>query len=295
MTTYRTLLCEVIMMTNITGSQNIVYIDAPATEIWPYLSTVDGWNHFLSDVTITSGGREFHCGDQVQITIGELNNYAVCMECNPYQLIAFDEHYSVVLPNGGLWEYQLQTTFSLEQVLSTTKVTVSVEGYTKDEMMQWVRECGETGWRQSLFHLKTVIELGLDLRNSIFNYPRLGVLNYTATKEQLQASGLVQLGIRGNYIKTVYPNSPAQRAGLQDGIIITQIGGMPVPTYNDLVKALSSYYGKNCSVTVNYYLLDQPIETQVHLTYDDQFTGMIDPQHMTVDELVHQRIHKSSS
>lgn len=283
------------MMTSTTGSQNIVYIDAPATEIWPFVSTVDGWNHFLSDVTITSGGSEFHDGDQVHITIGELHNHAVCVACKPYELIAFDEHYSVVLPDGGLWEYRLQTTFSLEQLLSTTKVTVSVEGYTEDEMMQWVRECGETGWRQSLYHLKTVIELGLDLRNAIFNYPRLGVLNYTATTAQLQASGLLQLGIRGNYIKTVYPNSPAHQAGLRDGIIITQIGGMPVPTYNDLVKALSSYYGKNCSVPVNYYALGQPFETIIHLTYDDQFTGMIDPAHVTVEELVNQRIQKSST
>ncbi|MFS0836899.1 hypothetical protein [Paenibacillus sp. 1P03SA] len=267
---------------------NSVYIDASAEEIWWYVATAEGWKHFLSDIATYSGAQpEIAPGDELTLVIGELTNRAVCAECVKPDLIRFDEHYTSIFPDGSRWEYSLKTSFAFEPIGSgpCTKVTVTVEGYTEDEMLQWVRECGETGWRQSLFHLKNTIELGLDLRNSIFNYPRLGVMNYTATPAQLEEQGLAGAGIRGNFIGTVYPNSPAHRAGLRSGIIVTSLGGMPVPAYSDFVKALSRFYGTDKPADIVFYERGEQCAVTVDLTYEDRFTGMIDPNEVSLDEI----------
>ncbi|MFE4570389.1 hypothetical protein [Paenibacillus chitinolyticus] len=267
---------------------NSVYIDASADAIWWYVATAEGWKHFLSDIATYSGAQpEIAQGDELTLVIGELTNRAVCAECVKPELIRFDERYTSILPDGSLWEYNLRTSFAFEPIGcgTCTKVTVTVEGYTEDETMQWVRECGETGWRQSLFHLKNTIELGLDLRNSIFNYPRLGVMNYTATAAQLEEQGLADAGIRGNFIATVYPNSPASRAGLHGGVIVTSLGGIPVPTYHDFVKALSRFYGTNAPADIVFYERGERHAVTADLTYDDQFTGMIDPNEVSLDEI----------
>ncbi|WP_309246360.1 PDZ domain-containing protein [Cytobacillus oceanisediminis] len=261
--------------------------------MWWYFSTSQGWNSFLSDVAHVSNGNEvIGVGDTVEFIIGELKNKANCLECQPPYLIKMEDHFSALLPNGSLWNYELVTTYQLEEYENLTKVTVFVEKYTDDEAMQWVRECGSTGWKQTLFNLKCIIELGLDLRNDIFNYPRLGVLNYTATEEQLNNQNLLSK-TKGNFIKKVYPNSPAHSAGLKDGDIIVTIAGEDVPTYDHFVKILSSYYKKNTEVDVIFFRDGEELLTKVHLTYDDQFTGMIDPKTISLEEV--SRIRKMKS
>lgn len=271
-----------------TKTTNTMVIEASIDKVWWYLSTTDGWNGYLSDIATSSHHRkDILKGDTVTLVIGELTYQAHCLERIEFRYIGFDDHYKAILPNGSTWEYVLKTSFSLSPYNQMTKVTVTVDGYTADEMMQWVRECGEMGWRQSLFNLKCILELGLDLRNEIFNYPRLGVLNYTATAQQLEEQGLKN--IRGNYLKRAYPNSPAALAGLKDGDIITHIDEQMVPTYYDFVRVLSKHYGKNSTTKVQYLRNGQSLTAEVTLTYDDQFTGMIDPKETPLEEVSAER------
>jgi hypothetical protein len=273
-----------------------MFIEAQAQAIWPFFATATGWTRYLSDITTTASNKdEFSLGEEVTIVIGELTNKAHCVALSKASFISFNESYASVLPNGSIWSYNLRTSFTLLQQEEMCKVTVRVEGYTADEMMQWVRECGEVGWRQSLFNLKNIIELGLDLRNDIFNYPRLGVLNYTATSSQLSSAGLEKSGPGGNYIKKVYPNSPAERAGLNDGIIITHIQHKPVATYYEFICALSSFYRKEAEVSIRYIFSGEWKETTVLLTYEDQFTGMVNPQLISQEELKEERLRLSGS
>lgn len=282
-------------MTNKRQTVNTVWIEATATDIWPYVTTSNGWNGFLSDIAIIADGKEvIELGDRLRLVIGELMIRSQCVEYRKYNCITFDESYAVILPNGQTWEYELLTSFVLEESADgSTRMTVTVDGYGEDEMMQWVHECGEMGWRQSLLHLKNVIELGLDLREAIFNYPRLGVLNYSATEEQLGLQGLNGSGIRGNYIKTVYPNGPAHRAGLPSGVIVTELGGLAVPDYRRFVVALGRYYGKPGEVELVYYDRGHRKSTTANLTYDDQFTGMIDPNRVSREALSKDRMERS--
>ncbi|WP_068776302.1 PDZ domain-containing protein [Paenibacillus sp. FJAT-26967] len=269
---------------------NSVYIDGPVEKAWWYIATAEGWNHFLSDIATYSGtSPEISEGDEMTLVIGELTNRAVCTACIRLRLITFEEQYSSIFPDGTLWEYKLNTAFSFEHFNGLTKVTVTVDGFTEDEMMQWVKECTELGWRQSLFHLQNTIELGLDLRNSIFGYPRLGVLNYTASCGQLKEQNLTAAGLGGNYIKKVYPGGPAHRAGLPDGIIVTHLGKMPVPTYSEFVKALCRCAGSKETVELVYYKDGQRKTALVDLTCEDQFTGMVDPNAIPLEEVRKER------
>jgi len=262
-------------------------IEAPVERVWRYLSTPAGWNDFLSDIaTHTRGKDSIELGDQVQFVIGELSYQATCIKWEKPYIIGFQEQYKAMFPNGDNWSYELQTSFLLRSLGCNTEVVVDVCGFHRDNIMQWVRECGEMGWRQSLFNLKCVIELGLDLRNEIFNYPRLGVFNQTAGQQLLSQHGIRE---GGNVLHKVYPNSPAALAGLQDGDIITQIDGEPVPTYKDFVRVLSRFYRKNGQARIEFFRDGHRQVTIAHLTYDDRFTGMIDPTQISLEDVAEQR------
>lgn len=283
-------------MKTLNSSQNSIWIEAPAEEIWPYFSTAVGWNSYLSDIAkATHSKNQFSPGDSIEIVIGELTNYSYCLEsCKPSNIV-FQDHYSVILPDGNSCDYNLVTSFTLKEKNLMTYVTVTVTGYRDDEWMQWVRECGEMGWRQSLFNLKSVIELGLDLRNEIFNYPRLGVLNFTATSEHINQLGITDQGIRGNWIGQVYPGGPADKAGLKSNILVTEINHREVPDYTAFTKELGRQYKKNNPVCIKYYDGIQFTETEIKLTYDDQFTGMVDPTTTPLEEIAKERKKKSRS
>jgi uncharacterized protein YndB with AHSA1/START domain len=284
-----------LLLSDKSKTVNNMLIEAPIEKVWQYFSTADGWNRYLSDIAQNYADRnEITQGDMIQFVIGELTNYSTCVDCKKPHYISFRDTYEALFPNGENWTYELKTSFLLEQKGGMTEVTVLVEGYTEDEMMQWVRECGEMGWRQSLFNLKCVIELGLDLRNEIFNYPRLGVFNYSATEEQIRRQGLNPARVKGNYLHTVYPNGPAARAGLQNGDIITHINQYAVPSYYQFVRALSRHYRIKADVAIQYYRSGKPFRTTAVLTLDDQFTGMIDPLQITLEELALQRRQKQA-
>ncbi|MCM3399727.1 PDZ domain-containing protein [Oceanobacillus profundus] len=271
---------------------NTIYIEGEIEDIWWYFSTLEGWNSFLTDVATHSENKPvIELGDELDFIIGELSNKTICIVRRELDEIVFWDRYTGLLPDGTTKIYELHTAFSLTQVNDRlVKIIVTVDGYDSSEIMQWIRECGEMGWRQTLFNLKCIIELGLDLRNDIFNYPRIGVINYTATKEQLEKSCSK---FNGNYLLKVYPNSPADEAGLLKGDIVTHINDEPVETYYTFVKTLSSYFNQSNNVTLTFVRSGQVINTEIQLTYDDQFTGMINPKETPLELVEKIRIEKS--
>ncbi|QKS46356.1 hypothetical protein HUB94_04240 [Paenibacillus cellulosilyticus] len=279
------------MLNNGLSSSNTVIIEAPIAAVWEYVSTASGWKKFLADISYVSSSRdEIGVGDTVTLVIGELTNAATCIKRLEWKQISFDEQYSCILPDGNEWRYALRTAFRFEERDAMTELTVEVDCSESDTAMLWVMECGEMGWRQSLYHLKTTIELGLDLRNEIFNYPRLGVMNYTASREQLLQQEVPPHVVGGNYIAVAYTGGPAWKAGIRDGSIITSIAAHPVPTYRDFVRVLGQFYGKPAEpLEVIYYEGGCCHTTRIILSDDDQFTGMIDPERESPSEVSQRR------
>src|SRR5690606_20028055 len=122
--------------------------------------------------------------------------------------------------------------------------------FTDDTRGGWFRECLEMGWRRSLMNLKSVLELGMDLRTEMFSYPRLGVTNCTVNEEQAKETGVP--AERGNYLLAVFPYGPAERCGLKQGDVMTAIGGVPVPDYSTFVRVISRHYGSKEPVAITY-------------------------------------------
>ncbi|SDN47428.1 PDZ domain-containing protein [Fictibacillus solisalsi] len=271
---------------------NTSYINCKHEELWALISTTDGWNQFLTDVALIEGKKKrIEIGDEVDFIIGELTNKSICIIKEAPHRIVFWDKYKALLPDGSYREYELHTDFTLQEISENfIKITVKVDGYEDDEVMQWIRECGDMGWRQTLYNIKSVLELGLDLRNDIFNYPRIGVINYTATPDQLlQANSSHE----GNFIMKVYPNSPAYSAGLRESDIITHINGKPVATYYEFVRTLSHYFNKENLIEVVYLRNKHLNKLNIQLTYDDQYTGMIDPEQTPLEDVALVRKEKS--
>ncbi|WP_214482977.1 PDZ domain-containing protein [Bacillus sp. SM2101] len=271
---------------------NTIFIESKVEDVWWYFSTPTGWNSFLTDVAEhTENKSVIEIGDEVNFIIGELTNNSICIISKEPNVIVFWDKYKGLLPDGTTREYELHTSFSISKINENlVKVVVKVDGYDDDEMMQWIRECGEMGWRQTLYNLKCIIELGLDLRNDIFNYPRIGVINYTATPEQLKESCSAE---KGNYIRRVYPNSPAYFAGLIEGDIVTHINNETVETYYDFVRVLSHFFNRSNEVSLTFVRSGTVYQKAIKLTYDDQFTGMIDPEKTPLSEVEAVRKEKS--
>ncbi|SDZ40619.1 PDZ domain-containing protein [Bacillus sp. 166amftsu] len=270
-------------------TKNEEYLAAPLKKVWNFISTTEGWKAFLCDIASNSNGKKrIYLGDQIELVLGELSISSTCVGFKENRLICFYEKYKALFPNGENWFYNLTTSFELSPINEhTTKIIVISRGYESNEMMQWVKECSEMGWRQTLYNLKSVIELGLDLRNEIFNYPRLGVFNYTANLNQLAQNNMVHS--KGNFLSKVYNNGPAYNAGLRDGDIITHINGYKVPTYYDFVRVLSKHYLKKKNLSIKYIRDGQQFLTNTTLTYNDRFTGMIDPLTKPLEKVASER------
>lgn len=274
----------------------VMHIESPAEVIWPYLATPAGMNAYLTDEVIVAGGT-IKEGDAVRIVIGDMINDAVCLIHDRPRLFSLRDRFRTLLADGSYLEYELTTTFQLEEIESwMTQVTVVAEGYeVGNTWMQWLRECGELGWRQSLFNLKHVIELGLDLRYDIFGYPRLGVCNCTASKEQIAQQGCDPRQIGGNVLLEVFPDGPAAKAGLRRGDIVLALSGEPVPSYLAFVKALATYFREQTAIPITYVRDGHICHTTASLSSDPLLTGLVQPSEERIAAILNRKADHGQS
>lgn len=255
---------------------NIIHIEAPIESVWWSIATMSGSNSYLSDSATSTGDPENpQPGDQFHFFYGDIVNDSVCVSAKKPHSLVLKDKYQSMLPDGTIIPYDLETTFTLEEEGPFVKLTVEVVGYGESEYDLWIRECMETGWRRSLLNLKIVLEVGLDLRNELFGYPRIGITNtghshFYAEKTKMKAG-------TGNYLLECFPGGPAYEAGLRKGDVILEICGIKVDQYMSLVKALSMQYKKKEYVSVLYARDGELFETSVKLSYEDRFTGLIEP------------------
>ncbi|MFD2673332.1 PDZ domain-containing protein [Marinicrinis sediminis] len=275
-------------------TKTTMVIEAPLASIWYHLTTASGMNDYLTD-RVNMSTAFLESGTVVHIVIGDMLNEAVCTQIEPMRSVTFHDHFKSLLADDSYLSYQVTTTFLIEPVeepdfsrdsSSMYAVSAIVEGYeSDDELLQWIRECADFGWKQSLFNLKTRLELGLDLRQAIFGYPRLGICNYTATSQQLRAHFLDPNHVQGNWVMEVFPDGPASLAGLQKGDIIVALDQHKVPTYAHFVKELSRSYGKKDTVDIQYVRRGTEYETTARLSYHALLTGLVEPTDARVNDI----------
>lgn len=264
-------------------SINITYLEAPLEQVWWSVATPSGTNSYLTFYSKTTGiDGEPKVGDVYSLNYGDINNETTVIACEPFKYIQLSDCYESMDPDGQMRQYLVQTTYRLAQEGPFVKLELEVTGFEPTTHGQWFRECLEMGWRRSLMNLKSVLELGLDLRIELFSFPRMGVVNCTINEEQSKLTG-VPSG-QGNYLLEVFPGSPADQAGLRKGDVIASIGDAPVRNYREFVRTVSTYYGKKAEPTVVYAREGQQFQTNVLFSIEDTFTGLIDIETTSFEE-----------
>ncbi|MDM5335816.1 PDZ domain-containing protein [Fictibacillus enclensis] len=263
---------------SIDRSINEIYLDLPVEEVWNTLVTPQGMNQFLTYKAEKSNpAQEISKGDIFKLNYGDIENNSKVIECTPKKSFTLSDHYESMTPDGTIEQFIVTTKFELNQKYDQTKLSLTVQGYRKNLQDQWLRECLELGWRRSLINLKSVLELGMDLRTSLFTYPRLGVTN--CSNHLISPEG-----IEGNYIMHVFPNSPAEKAGLIEGDVVTNIGDSKTASHQDFVVAISHFQHSTDHVPLTYIRENQSYCIELPLSTHEIFTGQINSKHTTMEE-----------
>lgn len=266
------------------SSVNTTFIESSLEKVWWSIATPEGMNSYLTYTAETTGSvEEPKVGDEYTLCYGDIINNSKVVECEPLKIFTILDSYESIAPDGSVDKFYVKTKFQLEEVGNFVKIQLIVVGFEEDTHGQWFRECLEMGWRRSLMNLKSVLELGMDLRTEMFSYPRLGIVNCTVNEEQ-SIDSKVPAG-EGNFLLEVFPNSPAFEAGLRKGDVIVALDGVETPTYKEFVKVISSYYLKETDVSISYHREGQEFTTIAKLSIEDIFTGLVELEGTSFDEV----------
>ncbi|WP_214483021.1 PDZ domain-containing protein [Bacillus sp. SM2101] len=264
------------------------YLDAPIEKVWRSIATPDGMNSYLTYKSSSTGDPHHpKQGDHFYLNYGDIENDQLVALFNENDTFRVFDTYKSISPDGSIQKFQVQTTTKITiEENNFTKLALTVKGFGLDTFGQWFRECMRLGWTRSLINLKSVLELGMDLRTALFSYPRLGVLNCTVNSEQkseLNYSG------EGNYLLEVFPNSPASIAGLKQGDIILFINDKETPNYDQFVKIISTFDIEKDNITIRYYRDGAIYDTKIQLSLEESFTGLVDTDKETFDDIKQKR------
>ncbi|SDN47996.1 Activator of Hsp90 ATPase homolog 1-like protein [Fictibacillus solisalsi] len=264
------------------------YLEAPIEQVWWSVSTPEGMNTFLTYKSGSSGDASSpKVGDRFFLNYGDIENEQIVLEYTENQAFKVFDSYKSISPDGSVQEFKVVTRTTLEQLDETfVKLTLSVNGFSLDTFGQWFKECMKFGWQRSMMSLKSVLELGMDLRTPLFSYPRLGILNCTINEEQRVLTGCQEAG---NYLLEVFPNSPASRAGLNKGDVILSVGGKPTGNYEEFVKTISSYGEKLDNVQITFFSDGQVRTSVVNFSLEDIFTGLVDTENESFKDIKEKR------
>ncbi|MCB8967517.1 MAG: SRPBCC domain-containing protein [Ardenticatenaceae bacterium] len=119
-----------------------------------------------------------------------------------------------------------------------TQVQVTHTGFGQGEAWDAALPGYKKGWESGLANLKSVLETGLDKR--VYDVPFIGIL----PTAQLTAEQMAELGsdaVGGIRIGGAVGGTGAAAAGLQEEDVLVSLAGTPIPTFQDIGKAVSAH------------------------------------------------------
>lgn len=124
---------------------------------------------------------------------------------------------------------ETQVKITLKPSEAGTRLTLSHSGWGSGKKWAGFAETAEREWGKVLDNLKSVLETGIDLRET--RQPRLGVA-VGATQER-----------PGVLVSDIAPNSPAEKGGLQKGDILISIEGRKLGDAQDFIDVFRTLRG----------------------------------------------------
>lgn len=135
------------------------------------------------------------------------------------------------------WETQVQVVFS--PTSGGTQIELKHFGMGTGDGWEEVSVEFKKGWEKGLENLQSVVESGQDLR--IVRRPVLGVqIGRVLTTAETRALNLPYEG--AILVDAAVAGTGAASGGIQRGDLLTSLGGLPVPTIEDLSQALDRYF-----------------------------------------------------
>jgi len=131
-----------------------------------------------------------------------------------------------------------QTTvqFGVEAVAGGVEVTLVHRGFGVGAEWDKAVAESEAGWTGGLENLKSTLEAGVDLRFA--RRPFLGIIFDILDAERAAKEGIAAEA--GIYVNLAVEGGGARVAGLKKGDVISSIGGIETPGFQELVNALQA-------------------------------------------------------
>lgn len=198
--------------------QNEMPIRGSRQELWTFISTLQGYLSFFAE-----NGTED--GQHLVMEYGGLTNRVELIVLRPWHVLYWKHAYEI-----GDKQYPLETTFTISGEEPGLWLTVEVAGFGSEPDDLFVRDLMNETWVRTLLNLKSIIEVGIDIRGPLFSYPRLGIKS-TGTGT-------------GNLVIECLPDGRAQAAGIRAGDMILAVEGRRVNHYKELVRELAWQTGR---------------------------------------------------
>ncbi len=206
-----------------------VIVDASPEAAYFMFTNTGGFRGWLSDqsqVDPRPGGRLYLWWRSGYYVTGTYNTL------DPNRALAFT-WYGREEPG----ETQVQVVFS--PVAGGTRIDLDHFGMGTGEGWEEVRVEFKKGWEKGLENLQSVLESGQDLRT--VRRPVLGIqIGRVLTTAETTALNLPYQGVI--QVDAAVAGTGAASAGIQRGDLLVSLGGLPVPTIEDLSQALDRYF-----------------------------------------------------
>jgi len=115
--------------------------------------------------------------------------------------------------------HRYYNAFTLANSLGGTSLTIDVEGFSRNDSEDWLRESMYVGWKTELKVLKAYVETGADIRPQVWKGVLMG-LRFVSSEDPA--------GVR---VIDVIANTPAAAAGLRTGDVIGGVDGTKVADF----------------------------------------------------------------
>jgi uncharacterized protein YndB with AHSA1/START domain len=118
---------------------------------------------------------------------------------------------------------------TLKAVEGGTRLTLTHSGWGSGKKWAGFAQNAEREWAKVLGNLKSVLETGIDLRET--NRPRIGIGFETAADRP------------GVHLTEIVPGSPAEAAGLQKGDVLVSMDGRKLRSQEEFIQVFGSFRG----------------------------------------------------